>query len=153
MFILLDIDGVLVTTPSWKSVELLADGFMKFNEKATNNLNLFCQKREVEVVLTSTHRISYDENVWKEIFAFRGLYFNQISKINKASTIENLKSRIIEVENWVAQQDISASYIIIDDDISLHGLPQSIKERWICTKPLLGFDEKVLQEALKLLED
>jgi HAD domain in Swiss Army Knife RNA repair proteins len=92
MFILLDIDGVLVTTPSWKSVELLTDGFMKFNETAIQNLNFLCQNRFVEIVLTSTHRISYDEDVWKEIFAFRGLYFNQISKINKASTIENLKS-------------------------------------------------------------
>ena len=43
MFVLLDIDGVLVTTPPWKSVELLSDGFMKFNETAVKNLNLLVQ--------------------------------------------------------------------------------------------------------------
>jgi hypothetical protein len=29
MIILLDIDGVLETTPSWRTVESLSDGFMK----------------------------------------------------------------------------------------------------------------------------
>lgn len=38
MTILLDIDGVLVTTPSWKSTEQLSDGFMKFNENAADNV-------------------------------------------------------------------------------------------------------------------
>jgi len=151
MIILLDIDGVLVTAPPWKSVELLADGFMKFNETATKNLNLLCQNRTIEIVLTSTHRISYTENVWKEIFALRGLHFDEISKVNDASTIENLTTRAIEVENWVAEYKPSAPYIILDDDISLHGLPQNIKQRWVCTKFLLGFDETVLKQALNLL--
>lgn len=35
---ILDIDGVLVTTPGWKRPEILADGFIKFNEKAVQNL-------------------------------------------------------------------------------------------------------------------
>jgi hypothetical protein len=62
MTILLDIDGVLFTTPIWQQVEILKDGFMKFNENATDNLALLYHKTKANIVLTSTHRIKYDEN-------------------------------------------------------------------------------------------
>jgi len=30
--LILDLDGVLITTPSWKADEMDADGYSKFNE-------------------------------------------------------------------------------------------------------------------------
>ena len=71
MTILLDIDGVLVTTPSWKQVEHLSDGFMKFSDVAVSNLATLYKETKASVVLTTTHRINYSENQWKEIFKFR----------------------------------------------------------------------------------
>jgi len=42
--------------------------------------------------------------------------------------------------------------MIIDDDLSLHGLPKTMKNRWVCTKPLLGFNEEALKQALILTQ-
>ena len=39
MKILLDFDGVIVTTPTWQTVEHLNDGFMAFNKRCVNNLS------------------------------------------------------------------------------------------------------------------
>ena len=40
MLIFLDIDGVMVPAKSWKSPELLDDGFPEFSSAATRVLNL-----------------------------------------------------------------------------------------------------------------
>ncbi|HEY1054896.1 MAG TPA: HAD domain-containing protein, partial [Emticicia sp.] len=82
MIILLDIEGVLVTTPSWKPTEQLSDGFMKFNENAAENLAILFKETNASIVLTTTHRISFDETKWKEIFKKRGLNFHTITKLN-----------------------------------------------------------------------
>ncbi len=60
MTILLDIDGVLETTPPWKHPEMLDDGFMKLNENALKNLSILHKKTNASIVLTTTHRINYD---------------------------------------------------------------------------------------------
>jgi HAD domain in Swiss Army Knife RNA repair proteins len=59
MTILLDIDGVLVTTPSWRTTEILSDGFMKFNEAAVTNLRRLITETNADIILTTTHRITY----------------------------------------------------------------------------------------------
>ena len=40
MILLLDIDGVLETSPSWKQPEFLEDKFYKFNENRGGSGNL-----------------------------------------------------------------------------------------------------------------
>lgn len=42
--ILLDIDGVLVNTAPWQKVEILPDGFMKFDEVASRNLDTLLRR-------------------------------------------------------------------------------------------------------------
>ena len=37
--ILLDLDGVLITTPNWKPDEIHCDGYSVFNKVAVANLN------------------------------------------------------------------------------------------------------------------
>lgn len=151
MIILLDIDGVLVTTPIWKPTEQLSDGFMKFNESATENLANLFKQTNASVILTTTHRINFDETKWKEIFRTRGLHFHTISKVNNKTSIDQLGTRATEIKEWVEQFGKNENYVIIDDDVSLNGLPENIKERWVSTKPLVGFDKNASEKALNIL--
>ncbi|TAF71994.1 MAG: hypothetical protein EAZ53_17175 [Bacteroidetes bacterium] len=120
MIILLDIDGVLETTPNWRQAEIYSDGFMKLNEKALENLSRLYKRTNASIVLTSTHRINYSETKWKEIFRIRGLNFEKISKINERTEINNLPDRATEIKEWVENKGRNLNYVIIDDDISLN---------------------------------
>jgi hypothetical protein len=151
MTILLDIDGVLVTTPSWKPTEQLSDGFMKFNETATENLAILFMETNASIVLTTTHRINFDETQWKEIFNTRGLHFHTITKLNSNTRIDQLVDRATEIKEWVEQYGEQENYVIIDDDLSINGLPNEIKERWVSTRPLIGFDKDAQAKALYIL--
>jgi len=152
MTILLDIDGVLVTTPGWKQAEHLADGFMKFSETAVSNLAALYKETNAAIVLTTTHRINYSESQWKEIFKRRGLNFQTISKINDKTEISQLPDRATEIKEWTKSNSIDNNYVIIDDDLSINSLDDSIKERWVATKPLIGFDKEAKEKALLILK-
>ena len=151
MIILLDIDGVLVTTPPWKPTEQLSDGFMKFNESATKNLRKLFEETGASIILTTTHRINFDNYKWKEIFKIRGLDFVKISKINDKTQIFELLDRATEIKEWVERYGHDKNYVIIDDDLSINGLSENIKERWVMTKPLLGFNNDAFEKALNIL--
>ena len=152
MTILLDIDGVLVTTPGWKQVEHLSDGFMKFSETAVSNLASLYKETRASIVLTTTHRINYTESEWKEIFKVRGLDFAIISKLDDKTALSQLLDKATEIKEWVKNNPVDNNYVIIDDDLSIHSLEDSIKERWVTTKPLIGFDKACKDKALQILK-
>ena len=87
MILLLDIDGVLEISPSWKKPEFLEDNFYKFNEQAQKNLIEIIDKINPEIILTTTHRINYNLTEWNQIFKLRGINVDKISKINDALKI------------------------------------------------------------------
>jgi hypothetical protein len=151
MIILLDIDGVLETTPIWRPVEIHSDGFMKLNESALENLSILCEKTNASIVLTTTHRIKYDEIKWKAIFQSRGVSINALSKINDKSEMSEMLDRGSEIKEWVETKGIDQNYVIIDDDLSINALSEEIKERWVATKLLIGFDKAALEQALQIL--
>ena len=151
MIILLDIDGVLETTPTWRQVEIHSDGFMKLNEKALENLSTLHKRTNASIVLTTTHRINYDETKWIEIFRLRGLNFETISKLNNKTEISQLLDRGTEIKEWVEKKGEGQNYVIIDDDQSINALPEYIKERWVATRPSIGFDKEALEKALLIL--
>ncbi len=151
MTILLDIDGVLVTTHAWRKVETMPDGFMKFDEEAANNLAALLKETNASIVLTTTHRISRSEEKWIALFKERGFVFKNLTKVNAATRIEQLEERYKEVKEWVETVGQNENYVIIDDDTSLHALPENIKSRWVATKPLIGFDKAAYQMALNIL--
>ena len=151
MTILLDIDGVLETTPSWRQAEIHSDGFMKLNEKALENLSILHKRTKASIVLTTTHRINYDEKKWKEIFKLRGFNFETISKLNDKTEISQLVDRGTEIKEWVENKGEGQNYVIIDDDQSINALPEYIKERWVATRPSIGFDKEALEKALLIL--
>jgi hypothetical protein len=144
--IILDIDGVLVTTPSWKKAELLDDGFLKFDKEATDNLNILLFVTNATIVLISTHRIKYSNDELSLLFKSRGINAN-IEKINDVDAI-HLIDKPSEIINWVNTSN--SEYLIIDDDSSLGVLPKDIKMRWIKPSPLIGFSEDYLCSALSI---
>ncbi|MBK8672891.1 MAG: hypothetical protein IPN93_07865 [Bacteroidetes bacterium] len=151
MTILLDIDGVLETTPIWRQAEIHSDGFMKMNEKALENLSILYKRTNASIVLTTTHRINYDETEWKIIFKNRGLIFDTISKLNDKTKISHLADRGTEIKEWVERIGKNINYVILDDDKSINALPENIKDRWVSTNPLIGFDKESLEKALRIL--
>lgn len=151
MVILLDLDGVLITTPAWRPVEVATDGFFCFNERATANLAYLLSETKAAIVLTTSHRINYPLTEWVSFFQARNLYPAAISKLNDRTTLPPPGGRATEIAAWVAQSGASGNYVLLDDDLSLHDLPAAIKKRWVPTKPLIGLDEDATQRALAIL--
>lgn len=151
MVILLDIDGVLETTPPWRRAEIHADGFMKLDENALYNLSILIQKTNASIILTTSHRIHYDESKWEEIFRTRGVDCTAISKLNDKTEISQLLERGTEIKEWAETEGSNQNYVILDDGSSLHALPDEIKVRWVPIRPLVGFDKEALEKALLIL--
>jgi hypothetical protein len=150
MVILLDIDGVLVTEPSWKKVEIGADGFMLFNKQSAENLVDILSLTGADVVLASTHRISFTIERWLEIFKIRGIAINKLSKLNDRQSLSDMQDRGSEIQEWI-HKNCEANYVIIDDDLSINNLPEAIKQRWVTIKPYIGIDADARQMALDIL--
>lgn len=150
MKILLDFDGVMVTTPTWRPVEQADDGFMTFNQSCAANLAEIVAQTGADIVLTTTHRIHYDNETWRTLLASRGIPVNHVSKVNAASTFAELGNRCEEVLAWVAANP-NDHFVIIDDDKSLRGLPDDIKERWVETSFHQGLTESCTAQALAVL--
>lgn len=142
MILLLDIDGVLETSPSWKKLEFLEDNFYKFNEHAQKYLIEIIDKINPEIILTTTHRINYNLTEWNQIFELRGINVDKISKINDAKKAIDLKNRNVEIEEWFLKNS-TAEFLILDDDKSLNELPSNLKNRWIQIDSMLGITESV----------
>ena len=150
MVVLLDLDGVLITTPAWRAVEAAADGFCQFNGRATTNLAAILAETQAALVLTTSHRISYSVAQWTTLLNARGLFPSAISKVNDRDTLPPPGSRAGEIATWVTQQE-AVNYVVLDDDLSLHGLPAAIESRCVFTKPLLGLDATATRQALHIL--
>ncbi len=88
------------------------------------------------VVLTTTHRIHYDNQTWQQLLANRGIITHKVSKLNEVKHHFDIGNRFDEIMQWIEQQaDINNNrdFIIIDDDKSLNNLPPIIKDKWIQT--------------------
>ena len=151
MVILLDIDGVLVTTPAWRPVELQADGFLKFNEIASKNLAQIIAVTNASIILTSTHRINYSIKEWHKLLETRGIFPSSISKVDDKTAIAEMENRATEIRKWVENYQDKEAFVIIDDDLSINGLPEEIKDRCVLTKPMIGLDEEAKNKVLQIL--
>ncbi|MGI4874518.1 MAG: HAD domain-containing protein [Janthinobacterium lividum] len=151
MVVLLDLDGVLITTPPWRPLEIQADGFFKLNEKAAANLAGILTQTQAAVVLTTSHRINYSVEQWREILQTRGINPASITKINDCRTVADMADRATEIAEWVSRQPAELNYVVLDDDLSLHDLPAAIRQRCVLTKPLLGLDADATRQALTIL--
>src|SRR5690349_13601471 len=128
MIILLDIDGVMVPAASWKTPEILKDGFPNFSRNAVLGLNKILSITNASILLTSTHKNNYTLETWKNIFATRGVHVKRIATLK--SYIE-WQTRKEEVLDWLQRNREENKFVIIDDDKSLNALPTEFKEKVI----------------------
>ena len=152
MILLLDIDGVLETSPSWKQPEFLEDKFYKFNENSRKNFIEVINKINPEIILTTTHRINYNLTEWNKIFELRGINVSKISKINNAKKATDIKKRNVEIEEWFLN-NWTAEFLILDDDKILNELTDNLKNRWIQIDPMLGITESIRDQILERINN
>lgn len=147
--LILDIDGVLITTPSWKADEMDSDGYSKFNNDCVKNLNELLTYEDYDIWLSSTRRTVKTLDEFNLIFAHR--------KIKKSITgflpdYKECKNRKEEVERFISESEIK-EFLIIDDDKSLNGILEEYKERLVMTELIKGFDSEKLRFAKKLIKE
>ena len=148
--VILDLDGVLITTPSWKADEVHEDGYSSFNEIAVHNLNtLLKNMSNAELWLSSSRRRTKTLDEFRLIFLNRGINFKLKGYLPGAE--RHNVSRYEEIRAFLSHERMK-NYLILDDDSSLENLLPEQKRNWVKTKPLLGFDGEKLDEALKILE-
>lgn len=146
MTIFLDIDGVLVPAKSWKSPELMNDGFPAFSNKSISVLKQLIDENTTIMLLTS-HKYRFSIEEWKMIFLKRGIQLNNVSRLPENTTFLNRRDEII---NWFLNNELQEDFIIIDDDKSLNDLPQFLKEKLVLTSSMIGLSERNLEEIIAL---
>lgn len=145
MLVLLDIDGVMVPVKSWKAPELLEDGFPAFSIKAVHALqNLIFD--DTIVMLTTSHKSNYSLDEWKEMFKRRGLNVKNLDTLPK--NVHHI-SRKDEIITWAALNHLHKDFVIIDDDSSLNGLPQYLKQHLVLTSSLIGLTEENVKDVIQ----
>jgi hypothetical protein len=149
MFLLLDIDGVMVQAAPWKKVDIHPDGFFEFLPQAVISLNHILIETGASIVLTTSHKSSYSLNEWDEFFQNRGI----VAKLDKLDDTTHLVSRKDEILNWLSKTGHQKNFVIIDDDHSLHDLPSELKEKVVFTQSLIGLTHEKAINAIQILKE
>lgn len=131
--ILLDLDGVMITTKPWESDFILADNFAEFNPKAVTKLNQLLKETGYDIVLTSTRRYAHDIDQMNGFFKTRGIE-GQIIEYLPLYDLNLRYSRYDEVIRFIMKHR-PENYLVIDDDKSLGRLGN---EKWLKTDPMIG---------------
>jgi sugar-specific transcriptional regulator TrmB len=145
MKLLLDIDGVMVPISSWKRPEFLSDNFPMFSSKATNALKRILEETNATIVLTTSHKSRYTLTEWITIFKRRGIEVDTLERLPENTLYKN---RSEEILNWLSEQNSLESFIILDDDKSLNGLPSNLKENLLQTSSMIGLTDELVGEFL-----
>ena len=146
--LILDLDGVLITNPSWKSDEIDSDGYSKFNGKCVDNLNQLLSLSKFEIWLSSTRRTMKTLEEFNLIFENRNIKEKIQGFLPEYKECENRRE---EVEMFIEDFCIS-NFLIIDDDKSLNGLSINYKKKLISTELQKGFDYEKLMRAIELIQ-
>jgi hypothetical protein len=149
MYVLLDIDGVMVPTKSWQKPVLLSDGFPAFSQSAVNVLNELVNAKCI-VVLTSSHKSTFSLDEWQLIFERRGIHLSHLQRLEENRRFLNRKD---EVMNWLKSNSEIDNFIILDDDTSLNDLPSKVKDHLVLTKTMIGLTEQHFIEIQKVLNN
>ncbi|MFT6244875.1 MAG: FMN phosphatase YigB (HAD superfamily) [Salibacteraceae bacterium] len=149
VIIILDLDGVLITTPPWKPDEIDSDGYSAFNKSCVENLNSLLKLIDGKIWLSSTRRTVKTLSEFNEIFKHRKIS-NQIEGF--LPEFENCHSRMDEVLKFLSITNHD-NYLILDDDKSLNDLDSKIKQRLILTELMRGFGAEELQNAISLINN
>jgi hypothetical protein len=148
VFILLDIDGVMLPAKSWQSPAFLEDGFPAFTLNAVRSLNTIIQNTNATIVLTTSHKDRFDNLQWSTIFSQRGI----TAKIQKCEYAQEVGvSRADLVLSWLEANPSLENFVIIDDDKSLNDLPSNVKQHLIMTSSYIGLNDSLAELAVERL--
>ena len=144
--LLLDLDGVLITTPVWKPDVMHADGYADFNKNCVDNLNLFLQYADFDIWLSSTRRVNMPLARFNRIFKRR-----EIAKpiSGYVPIYDFCTSRLEEIEAFIPDKEV-VDYLILEDDKSMHGFKN--KDRLVMTEFFKGFNSEKLEEARRKID-
>ena len=148
MLIYLDIDGVMVPASSWRKLEILEDGFPEFSLRATDALNKIISASNADIILTTSHKHTFTIEGWLEIFQRRNISVNKVSRLPENTRNLSRKQELLE---WFTPENSTEDFIIIDDDKSLNGLPEILKNRLIQTSGSVGLTDYLADEALVII--
>lgn len=145
--IILDLDGVLITTLPTQPEVLHADGYTDFNKDCVANFNALMSMTDAEVWLISMRRKTKTLAEMQAIFANRGIVAPLVGMVPVYA--EGMK-RNHETVRFIREQNLE-QYLIIDDNRVLRQLPRVMKNRLVQTNYAQGFNEEALQEARRVL--
>lgn len=148
VILILDLDGVLITTPTWKADEMDADGYSEFNKICVDNLNKLLEQFDFEIWLSSTRRTVKTLKEFNEIFKNRNIE-SQIK--GYLPEYKECKTRKDEIIRFLEEFKIS-DFLIIDDDKSLNGLDENHKKKLILTELHRGFDNEKFELAIEQIK-
>ncbi|WP_397362273.1 HAD domain-containing protein [Olleya sp. R77988] len=143
--LILDLDGVLITNPSWKADRIHSDGYSEFNKSCVENLNRLLTLAEFDIWLSSTRRTVKTLNEFNLIFKNRGIKKDIVGFLPEYTDCRNRKEEILKFITEFQASD----FLIIDDDKSLNGLESGIKESLILTELTKGLNSEKLKEAIE----
>ena len=124
----------------WKPDVIHKDGYSDFNKTCVDNLNILTNGLDVELWLISSRRLNTTLEEFQEIFITRNI------KAPLVGFVPNNDKRILEVVSFI-ENNPDKNILIIDDDNTLHGLPENIKKFWTKPEYLIGFDNEKLVES------
>lgn len=146
--VILDLDGVLITTPPWRQDELCEDGYARFKTDAVDNLNFLLSEADAELWLISGRRKRKKLEEFNEIFKSRNI-LKELSGMVPA--YEDWIPRIEEFKRFLSEQEID-NFLLIDDDSSLDALDQEHKTFWVKPHSMIGFSDNKLNEAIEVIK-
>lgn len=146
--IILDLDGVLITTPPWKPDTIHPDGYSDFNPDCVAEFNRLLIEFDAEIWLSSSRRSNKTVAEFNTIFNNRGIT-RKISGFIPGGTQGS--SRLVQLNTFLDHEPI-LRFLILDDDTTLNGLVENRKLFWIQTLPLIGFNERKRMEALERIK-
>ena len=147
--LLLDLDGVLITTPPWKPDQIDTDDYSMFNSSCVKFLNQLLCEYSFEIWLSSTRRTMKSLDEFNRIFKHRNIKQQITGFVPEYVTCKNRREEITTFLETIGDR----SYLIIDDDKSLNTLAEHQKKRFVLTKLTTGFSEEKYQEALIILSN
>lgn len=151
-YILLDIDGVMNTDPSWRKAELMPDGFLAFNNEAVGVLNsiLYHEPGSVLVLVTS-HRFKFTEKEWINILSNRNIRVAEVIVLPSNPQMTYTET----VVHWLQMQRLhhpfGMRFVILEDDKRLNELPSWAKSKLVLLDPLVGLRRQHLERSINVL--
>ena len=136
MILILDLDGVLITTPTWKADTIHSDGYSDFNQSCVENLNELISFNSFVIWLSSTRRTTKKLKEFNQIFKNRGINSQIKGFLPNYSDCKNRKE---EVSKFISEKKLK-KFLIIDDDKSLNELPNKWKQNLILTEFTKGLN-------------